>query len=113
MPVFWSPSSRTALAEAELEYQHDHKSTSVYLALRLATLSPGLASLLAGRQEQGQGQEQEQGKEQGQVVDCLVWTTTPWSLAANRAVCYHPNLEYSLVRSPARYTHFIEDCVAL
>ena len=106
MPVFWSPSSRTALAEAELEYQHDHKSTSVYLALRLATLSPGLASLLAGLKEQGQGQEkgQEQEVEQGQEVDCLVWTTTPWSLAANRAVCYHPNLEYSLVRSPARYS---------
>lgn len=62
------------------------QSTSVYVALKLETTSPALEV------------------EQGQEVHCLVWTTTPWSLVANRAVCYHPSMSYSLVRSPARYS---------
>ena len=32
-------------------------------------------------------------------VYCVIWTTTPWSIAANRAVCYSPSLSYSLVRA--------------
>jgi isoleucyl-tRNA synthetase len=39
-PVYWSPSSRTALAEAELEYKDDHQSQAVYVAFPLTRLSP-------------------------------------------------------------------------
>ena len=87
LPVYWSPSSRTALAEAELEYNPSHESTSVYVSLPLTSTSPSLLALLAecGEQE----------------VSCLVWTTTPWSLVANKAVCYHPTMSYSLLRSPS------------
>ena len=66
MPVFWSPSSKTALAEAELEYNDAHKSTSVYLRLKLSTISDKL------------------GKYEGRNVYALIWTTTPWSLLANK-----------------------------
>ena len=76
-PVFWSPSSRTALAEAELEYK-DHKSTSVYTLFPLTTRG----SLDFG----GSGE-----------ISALVWTTTPWTLVSNRAICYRPNHSYSLV----------------
>ena len=87
MPVYWSPSSRTALAESELEYNPEHVSKSVYVRL---ALTPGSRDRLmlpyAG--------------EKGAAADVyfLIWTTTPWSLAANRAVCYNANATYALVK---------------
>uniref|UniRef100_A0A3Q2P493 Isoleucine--tRNA ligase, mitochondrial n=1 Tax=Fundulus heteroclitus TaxID=8078 RepID=A0A3Q2P493_FUNHE len=80
-PVFWSPSSRTALAEAELEYNPEHVSRAVYATFPLATLPPKIAS--------GEGLEN---------VFVLVWTTQPWTIPANQAVCYMPNAQYSVVK---------------
>ncbi|XP_012737304.2 isoleucine--tRNA ligase, mitochondrial isoform X4 [Fundulus heteroclitus] len=80
-PVFWSPSSRTALAEAELEYNPEHVSRAVYATFPLATLPPKIAS--------GEGLEN---------VSVLVWTTQPWTIPANQAVCYMPNAQYSVVK---------------
>ena len=80
-PVYWSPSSRTALAEAELEYR-DHVSQAVYV---LFPVTSGVGSLLP-------------------ETDCsvgvwaLVWTTTPWTLVANQAICYHSSHSYCVVR---------------
>uniref|UniRef100_A0A672HPP8 Isoleucine--tRNA ligase, mitochondrial n=1 Tax=Salarias fasciatus TaxID=181472 RepID=A0A672HPP8_SALFA len=75
-PVFWSPSSRTALAEAELEYNPEHVSRAIYATFPLVTLPPDIAS--------------EEGLE---GVSVLVWTTQPWTIPANQAVCYMPNRE--------------------
>uniref|UniRef100_A0A3P9HSI0 Isoleucine--tRNA ligase, mitochondrial n=1 Tax=Oryzias latipes TaxID=8090 RepID=A0A3P9HSI0_ORYLA len=80
-PVFWSPSSRTALAEAELEYNPEHVSRAVYATFALTTPPPGLPA--------------EEGLDD---VSLLVWTTQPWTLPANQAVCYMPNAEYSVVK---------------
>ncbi|XP_061157054.1 isoleucine--tRNA ligase, mitochondrial isoform X1 [Syngnathus typhle] len=80
-PVFWSPSSRTALAEAELEYNPEHLSKTIYATFPLVTLPPKIAS------KTGQGD-----------VSVLVWTTQPWTIPANQAVCYMPNAQYSVVR---------------
>ncbi|KAM3870761.1 isoleucine--tRNA ligase, mitochondrial [Diretmus argenteus] len=80
-PVFWSPSSRTALAEAELEYNPQHVSRAVYATFPLATLPPQLAA------------ETDLGS-----VSVLVWTTQPWTIPANQAVCYMPNAQYSVVK---------------
>ncbi|XP_033982183.1 isoleucine--tRNA ligase, mitochondrial isoform X1 [Trematomus bernacchii] len=79
-PVFWSPSTRTALAEAELEYNPKHVSRSIYTTFPLSTLPPGIAS---------------EGLES---VSVLVWTTQPWTIPANQAVCYMPNAKYSVVK---------------
>ena len=76
-PVYWSPSSETALAEAELEYK-EHVSPSVYA---MFPLSPGSLD----HHHPGGG------------IFALVWTTTPWTLVANKAICYHPEHSYSLV----------------
>ncbi|KAH7882347.1 tRNA synthetases class I-domain-containing protein [Phlebopus sp. FC_14] len=101
-PVYYSPSSRSALAEAELVYKDDHISHSVYVAFALdtthitagsgcesaaATTSPtsGLARVL----------QESRAKE----VCLLVWTTTPWTLTANMGIAVHPNLLYTLVSS--------------
>uniref|UniRef100_A0A1A7WUH5 Isoleucine--tRNA ligase, mitochondrial n=2 Tax=Iconisemion striatum TaxID=60296 RepID=A0A1A7WUH5_9TELE len=80
-PVFWSPSSRTALAEAELEYNPEHTSRAVYATFPLTTLPPKISS--------------EEGLEN---VSVLVWTTQPWTIPANQAVCYMPNAQYSVVK---------------
>ncbi|MBN3305724.1 SYIM protein, partial [Amia calva] len=81
-PVFWSPSSRTALAEAELEYNPEHVSRAVYTTFPVLTPPPKLAS----------------ATDEWSSVGVLVWTTQPWTLPANQAVCYMPNAQYSLVK---------------
>nr|XP_020013328.1 isoleucine--tRNA ligase, mitochondrial isoform X2 [Castor canadensis] len=81
-PVFWSPSSRTALAEAELEYNPEHVSRSVYVKFPLLKPSPKLASLVDG----------------SSPVSVLVWTTQPWTIPANQAICYMPDSKYAVVK---------------
>ncbi|XP_055551514.1 isoleucine--tRNA ligase, mitochondrial [Wyeomyia smithii] len=83
-PVFWSPSSRSALAEAELEYDEAHKSPSLYLRLQVSAAND--CSLLCERLALGER------------IAAVIWTTTPWTLPANQAICYNHDLSYSLVR---------------
>ena len=69
-PVHYSPSSHSALAEAELEYKDNHISHSVYVKFDLdseSTLNNLALEQLVGREP----------------VQLLVWTTTPWTLTAN------------------------------
>ncbi|XP_062560567.1 isoleucine--tRNA ligase, mitochondrial [Armigeres subalbatus] len=84
-PVYWSPSSRSALAEAELEYDEAYKSPSLYLKMRLCAADecPEIGDRLKA----------------GERISAVIWTTTPWTLPANQAICYNPTLEYSLVKS--------------
>lgn len=79
-PVFWSPSSKTALAEAELEYDANYVSPSLTLRIKIDKPSAAVAALARDKQ-----------------VYALIWTTTPWSLPANQAICFSEELEYSLV----------------
>lgn len=71
-PVYFSPSSGTALAEAEIEYNDHHLSRSVYVKFTVVNPSPRLAELI--------------GDQEGKSVQLVVWTTTPWTLVANQ-VC--------------------------
>ncbi|KAK4537374.1 hypothetical protein CDCA_CDCA12G3399 [Cyanidium caldarium] len=81
-PVHWSPSSRTALAEAELEYPEGHVSRSLYAAFEVVQPSERARALLQGRS-----------------ASVAVWTTTPWTIPANRAVAVNPALEYQVVEA--------------
>ncbi|XP_073484460.1 isoleucine--tRNA ligase, mitochondrial [Aquarana catesbeiana] len=81
-PVFWSPSSKTALAEAELEYNQQHVSRSIYAKFPLQKPPPNLASVIDGTTK----------------VSALIWTTQPWTIPANQAICYMPASSYSLVK---------------
>ena len=83
-PVYWSPSSRTALAEAELEYKDDHESTAAYVQYSISTLGEELCRKLPPGIEGD--------------ISAVIWTTTPWTLPANRAIAFHKSLEYSIVR---------------
>jgi isoleucyl-tRNA synthetase len=79
-PVHWCIHCRTALAEAEVEYE-DHTSPSIYVEFPLATES---ASELGRRLP----------ALEGRPVSVLIWTTTPWTIPSNLAIAFHPELDY-------------------
>jgi isoleucyl-tRNA synthetase len=80
-PVHWCIHCRTALAEAEVEYE-DHTSPSIYVEFPLA---PDGAGELAARVPELAGRE----------VTVLIWTTTPWTIPSNMAIAFHPELDYA------------------
>ncbi|ADI66155.1 isoleucine--tRNA ligase [Trichormus azollae] len=81
-PVHWSPSSKTALAEAELEYPEGHVSRSIYTAFPVTKVAEGLKSSLDGLLPD---------------LGVAVWTTTPWTIPGNLAVAVNGALEYAVV----------------
>jgi isoleucyl-tRNA synthetase len=82
-PIYWCCSCQTALAEAEIEYK-DETSPSIFVKFPLLDDLSGILPALAGRN-----------------VGVVIWTTTPWTLPANLAVCLHPEFEYVAVASDA------------
>lgn len=80
-PVHWCIHCRTALAEAEVEYE-THTSTSIYVEFPLAAESADALTMrvpaLAARD-----------------VSVLIWTTTPWTIPSNLAIAFHPELDYA------------------
>ncbi len=82
-PVHWSPSSQTALAEAELEYPEGHVSPSIYVAFPITQTTPAQLNL-------------------AQYLPNLyatIWTTTPWTIPANLAISVNPALTYAVVKT--------------
>ena len=79
-PVYWCLRDRTALAEAEVEYE-PHTSPSIYVEFDMTSESvarlAGTAPALAGRR-----------------VTVLIWTTTPWTIPSNLAIAFHPDYRY-------------------
>ncbi|KAJ3699150.1 hypothetical protein LUZ61_002855 [Rhynchospora tenuis] len=80
-PVHWSPSSVTALAEAELEYNENHVSKSIYAIFKVTALPPASTPLL---------------EEFLPDIYLAIWTTTPWTMPANAAVAVNPRLTYAV-----------------
>jgi isoleucyl-tRNA synthetase len=76
-PVMWSPVEKTALAEAEVEY-HDHQSHTIWVKFRVTSEGPL------------------------KDHDVIIWTTTPWTIPQNRAVCYNPEISYGLYEVTGR-----------
>ncbi|MBI2816585.1 MAG: isoleucine--tRNA ligase [Acidobacteria bacterium] len=75
-PVHWCVHCRTALAEAEVEYEN-HTSPSIWVKFRLVSDPEALSPSLSGR-----------------TVNAVIWTTTPWTLPANLALAFHPSTDY-------------------
>ena len=74
-PVLWSTVEKTALADAEVEYQ-DHKSDTIYACFPVKTSSI----------------------QELQGSNIVIWTTTPWTIPANRALAYNDSLDYLLIQ---------------
>jgi isoleucyl-tRNA synthetase len=75
-PVYWCLHDRTALAEAEVEYEN-HTSPSIYVRYKMTSDPSKLDLLLAGHD-----------------VYTIIWTTTPWTLPASLAVAFNPDFDY-------------------
>jgi len=81
-PVHWDPVFRTALAEAEIEYNDNHQSPSIYVRFPI---------------KDGEKAEVLKGVSNPTLV---IWTTTPWTLPANLAVALHPDHDYVAYQLP-------------
>jgi isoleucyl-tRNA synthetase len=75
-PVYWCIHDRTALADAEIEYEQ-HSSPSIYVRYSLTSDPAAIHPALAGKK-----------------VATIIWTTTPWTLPASLAVAFHPDFDY-------------------
>src|SRR5262249_22819968 len=76
-PVMWSVVEKTALAEAEVEYE-DYTSDTVWVKFPVAAPVPAAASPELAR------------------AHVIIWTTTPWTIPGNRAISFSPKIEYGL-----------------
>ncbi len=83
-PVHWSPSSKTALAEAELEYPEEHTSRSLYAAFEMTDLASTVPA---------------EWQTYLPALGVAIWTTTPWTIPANLAVSVNPELTYAVVET--------------
>ncbi|KAK9139360.1 hypothetical protein Scep_009041 [Stephania cephalantha] len=87
-PVHWSPSSRTALAEAELEYPEGHVSKSIYAIFKLVSAPPSSNGLL---------------KEFFPDLCLAIWTTTPWTIRQMLVSNLNAKLEYAVAEVHTLY----------
>lgn len=87
-PVYWSPSSESALAEAEVEYQ-DIKSPTIFVKFPV---------------KEGKG-----------ILDAdtsfVIWTTTPWTIPGNEGIAVHPRMDYAVVQTPDGKLVVLEELV--
>jgi isoleucyl-tRNA synthetase len=93
-PVYWCIHDRTALAEAEVEYEQ-HASPSVYVRYRLTSDPAAIDQRLAGRS-----------------VSTIIWTTTPWTLPASLAVAFHPDFEYVALENTDGEIYIVAEALA-
>lgn len=82
-PIMWSPVEKTALAEAEVEYE-DITSTQIDVAFEIteAPNAPALQKLI----------------DAGEKIHAVIWTTTPWTIPVNQALAYGADIDYDVIR---------------
>jgi len=85
-PVYWCPDCQTALAEAEIEYDND-PCTSIFVKFRIKD-DKGLLSPIVGDLNKAY---------------FVIWTTTTWTIPANRAICLNPDFEYAIIKTGDEY----------
>lgn len=95
-PTYWSTYSKTALADTELEYR-EHKSRAIYVRFPLKRDEKGVLEKLAPS---------------GANIYTIIWTTTPWTIPANLAIAFHPELSYALVECEGEYYLMYDGLVA-
>ena len=85
-PVLWCTHDQTALAEAEVEYEN-HTSPSIYVKFPLVGSPADLSKRFGGLALPAEAKS----------AAVVIWTTTPWTLPANQAVCLHADIDYAFV----------------
>ena len=90
-PVYWCPSCKTALALAEVEYQDD-ENDSIYVKFDFISDLASDDKIFLGK-----------------AVSAVIWTTTPWTIPANLAVCVNPNFRYAFVQIKDREIYLVAE----
>ena len=93
-PVYWCLHDKTALAEAEVEYEQ-HTSPSVYVRYALTSDPAAIDPALAGKS-----------------VNTIIWTTTPWTLPASLAVAFHPEFDYVALENAEGKVYIVAEALA-
>ena len=101
-PVMWSVVEKTALAEAEVEYE-DHVSDTIFAAFPVAKVK-GLKEIVGGPPTETSADyfaEVDDLRRDLKASRVVIWTTTPWTMPGNRAVAYSKRVAYGLYRVTA------------
>lgn len=93
-PVYWCLHDRTALAEAEVEYEN-HTSPSIYVRFQLAQDAANAEKIPAALK--------------GRNVYGVIWTTTPWTIPASMALAFHPDFQYAAVETASGEIYLVAD----
>ncbi|MBL4541952.1 MAG: isoleucine--tRNA ligase [Rhodobacteraceae bacterium] len=94
-PVMWSPVERTALAEAEVEY-HERQTDAIWVPFKVLC---GYVTGTYSNNMVSAGDAAERNRLHRQELEnahIVIWTTTPWTIPQNRAICYWPGIDYGL-----------------
>jgi isoleucyl-tRNA synthetase len=97
-PVYWCFSDRTALAEAEVEYD-EHVSPSIYVAFPINSNVTDAGALTANEPDRS---DLAAAHRTGNLY-AVIWTTTPWTLPANLGICLNPAFDYVALKSGNHY----------
>ncbi|TYB90348.1 isoleucine--tRNA ligase [Oceaniovalibus sp. ACAM 378] len=92
-PVMWSPVEKTALAEAEVEY-HDRQTDAIWVRFKVA--SGGNTVFAEGQDDDFAEADAALLADELHSASVVIWTTTPWTIPQNRAICFGPAIEYGL-----------------
>ncbi len=114
-PVMWSPVEKTALAEAEVEY-HDRQTDAIWVRFPVVSAQSDVydRETVIPYEEETQETRQavaaaaETREAQLMSASVVIWTTTPWTIPQNRAICFNPGIAYGLYEVTGRP----EDCWA-
>ena len=114
-PVMWSVVEKTALAEAEVEY-HEVKSDAIWVKFPVAEVDVSPTSMLAAlmtpladetnRDNQIAAEVTKRQIEELKDAFVVIWTTTPWTIPCNRAICYSNAVSYALYEVTAAENDF-------
>jgi len=113
-PVHWSIANKTALAEAELEYE-DREDLSVYVdfeAVDRAKVAAAFGLLTEAPEGAGDDADLDDSRFLDATPSFMIWTTTPWTLPANLAIALHERYRYALVEIDGSTTIMASDLVA-
>ncbi|TIN18076.1 MAG: isoleucine--tRNA ligase, partial [Mesorhizobium sp.] len=103
-PVMWSVVERTALAEAEVEYQ-DYESDTIWAKFPVVSLARQVTDVIDGQLAKLDPRLTQTSLDLLEA-DVVIWTTTPWTIPGNRAVNYSPRINYGLYEVTAAENAF-------
>ncbi|MFN3661129.1 isoleucine--tRNA ligase [Yoonia sp.] len=102
-PVMWSPVEKTALAEAEVEY-HDRQTDAIWVKFPIVSAASEERDNMAALAYEEEMPDARQAIMQAGLnreaqllaAQVVIWTTTPWTIPQNRAICFGPGIAYGL-----------------